>query len=69
MRHSKWVSESGVGADSRSAHEHSILSHVLEKAVLLDQRNLVNLVSLEIVGRRLVLLEDAHSLDAGQPSF
>ena len=30
---------------------------------------MVNLVSLEIVGRRLILLEEAHSLDPGSPSF
>ena len=69
LRHSRWVSESGVGADSRSGHEHSILSHILEKAVCIDQLNVVNLVSLEIVVRRLVLLEEAHSIDPGQPSF
>ena len=58
LRHSRWVSESGVGADSRSGHEHSILSHVLEKAVCIDQLNVVNLVSLEIVVRRLGWLEE-----------
>ena len=68
-RHGKWVAESGVGADSRSAHEHSILSHVVEKAITIDQLNVVNLVSLEIVVRRLILLEEAHSVDPGAPSF
>ena len=68
-RHGKWVTESGVGADSRSSHEHSILSHVLEKAITVDQLNVVNLVALEIVVRRLILLEEAHSVDAGAPSF
>ena len=29
----------------------------------------VNLGLLEIVGRRLILLEEAHSVDAGAPSF
>ena len=69
MPHSKWVSESGVGADSRSAHEHSILSHILEKAVVIDWLNVVSLVCLEIVGRRLILLEEAHAMDPSQPSF
>ena len=69
LRHGKWVAESGVGADSRSAHEHSILSHVLEKSMVVDQLNVVNLVSMEIIGRRLILLEEAHSVDPGQPSF
>ena len=69
LRHGKWVAESGVGADSRSAHEHSILSHVLEKSMVVDQLNVVNLVSMEIVGRRLILLEEAHSVDPGAPSF
>ena len=69
MRHSKWVSESGVRADSRSAHDHSILSHILENAVVIDQLNVVNLVCLEIVRKRLILLEEAHPIDPGQPSF
>ena len=67
MRHSKWVLESGVGTDSRSAHEHSILSHILEKAVVIDQLNVANLVCLEIFSRRLILLEQAHAIDPGHP--
>ena len=69
MRHSKWVSESGVGSDSHSAHEHSVLSHALEKAVVIDRLNVVKLFCLEIFGRRLILLEEAHAMDPGQPSF
>ena len=69
QRHGKWIAESGVGADSRSGHEHSILSHILEKTICVDQLNVVNLVGMEIVVRRLILLEEAHSVDPGQPSF
>ena len=68
-RHGRWIAESGVGADSRSGHEHSILSHILEKAIVVDQLNVVNLVAMEIVGRRIIFLEEAHSVDAGAPSF
>ena len=36
---------------------------------MIDQLNVVNLVCLEIVSRRLIFLEEAHAMDPGQPSF
>ena len=68
-RHSKWVSESGIGAESRSAHEHHFLSHTLEKMVTVDQLCAKNLVAAELLVRRLVLLEEAHSTNPVHPSF
>ena len=68
-RHSKGVAESGVGTESRSADEHFLLSHVLEKAVCVDQLCVMNLICLELVVRRLVLLKEAHSNNPSHPNF
>ena len=68
-RHSRWVVESGVGTESRSAHEHFLLSHVIEKACVFDQVNAMNLACLELVMRRLALLEEAHGANPSHPNF
>ena len=69
MRHSKWTAESGVGGESRSAHEHFLLSHIIEKACVYDQLNIMNCSCIELVVRRMILLEEAHSINAQHPNF
>ena len=68
-RHGRWTSESGVHSGDRSIHEHELISHTIELAITVDQLNVASLVSFELMLRRLQLIEEAHSLTPGAPSY
>ncbi|CAK0841615.1 unnamed protein product, partial [Prorocentrum cordatum] len=67
--HERWLVESRVGAGSRSAHDHRVISKALELAVSTDGFNLANLTSMEYLNRRRQLLEEAHAKDPEKADF
>jgi hypothetical protein len=58
-----------VNQADRSGHEHFVLSKVLEVAAEIDQVNVPSLVCLEIVSRRLQLIEAAHASNHTNPDW
>ena len=59
--HHNWLTSSHVPSGDRSAHEHFVISKVLEAAAEVDQLNLPTLKSFEMLGRRLQVIELAHA--------
>ena len=53
-----------IAENDRSAHELELLLNVLELAGSVDQVNLGNLSSMELIARRVQLILDAHSSGA-----
>ena len=68
-RHYTWVSSSGIPAGDRSVHEHFLISKVLEYGAEIDQLNLPTLLSFETLGRRLQLIEHAHTFNPSNPDY
>ena len=68
-RHFNWISQSGVPGGDRSVHEHFCLSKILEVGAEVDQLNLPSLVSFELIGRRLMLIESAHQYNPSNPDY
>ena len=68
-RHHRWVIEASVGVGDRSRYEHEVLSEILELACTYDCLNAPNIGALELVGRRLQLIEEAHSSSPGAPCY
>jgi hypothetical protein len=69
VRHTRWVRESGVSQNDRSVYEHQLLSKVLEAAISVDRLNAKNLMSIELVARRLQLIEEVIADNPSQPSW
>ncbi|CAK0792456.1 unnamed protein product, partial [Prorocentrum cordatum] len=67
-RHYNWAHQLNSGGD-RSVHEHFCTMKVLELAAEVDQLNIPTLVSLEALGRRAVLIEQAHLNSPGSPDY
>eukprot|EP00974_Lingulodinium_polyedra_P095926 9298043-Lingulodinium_polyedra.AAC.1 len=59
-RHTRWVRESGIPHTDRCIHEHEILSRFFELAATYDGLSLPNLASVELLARRLQLIEHSH---------
>ena len=68
-RHHKWVSEGGLAVGDRSVYEHEIISEALELMCCNDQLQVCNLVSAELLIRRLQLIEEAHFASPTLPSY
>ena len=68
-RRRRWASESGIPKGDRSIHEHQVLSRALDYASKCDSLNVANLASMEIVLRRLQLIESAHLEDPTAPNY
>ena len=68
-RHHRWVSEGGIPRGDRAVHEHEVLSRVVDATVLFDSLNASNLLSFEVVCRRLQLIEAAHLGDPTAPDY
>jgi hypothetical protein len=67
--HLQWLKNSGVAQKTSVAHEHKTLVEVIRLAVCRDQLNPLNLMSMELVVRRLVQLEIAVSRSPSAPEF
>ncbi|CAK0790534.1 unnamed protein product, partial [Prorocentrum cordatum] len=67
-RHYNWAHQLNSSGD-RSVHEHFYIMKVLELAAGVDQLNIPALVSLEALGRRAMLIEQAHLNSPGSPDY
>ena len=67
--HQQWLLHSGVDRTRAQAHEHFIHSCVLEFAACFDALRLENLISMELIGRRLQLIERAFLDSPTAPDF
>ena len=69
VRHHRWVSEGGIPRGDRAVHEHEVLSRIVDAAVLYDSVNAANLLSIEVMIRRMQLIEAAHLSDPHAPDY
>eukprot|EP00971_Amphidinium_carterae_P157507 3122585-Amphidinium_carterae.2 len=67
--HLQWLQHSGVNEHSAVSHIHGLLCEVLRQAVSVDQINPMNLLSMEIVVRRLVQDEVAVARNPRHPDY
>lgn len=67
--HLSWSRASGVNPYSMVSHEHRILCNILRAAIEVDQFNLPNALSFEIIARRIVQVETAVARNALNPDF
>ena len=67
--HSRWREASGIDRADRSRFEHETLCSILESALVYDQLNVPSLASMELLIRRVQLIEDAHSGNPLHPSY
>eukprot|EP00971_Amphidinium_carterae_P169288 3354109-Amphidinium_carterae.1 len=68
-RHRAWVTDSGIPSGDRSVYEHQMISLVLQTAATRDQLNMGALISMEMLVRRAMLIESAHSHSPGNPDY
>lgn len=68
-RHHRWVRESGISVTDRSTFEHQLLSKALEAAISIDRLNVKNLCIIEVLARRLQLIEEVISENPGAPNW
>ena len=59
-RHHRWVTEAGIPCGDRAVHEHQLLSRAVDFAVMYDGLNAPNLGCIEVLIRRMQLLESAQ---------
>jgi hypothetical protein len=69
QHHFEWVKKSGVNAEGAIAREHAHISEVLRVAVTIDQLDLSNLCSTELMLRRMVQIETAVKRNPKVPDF
>lgn len=67
--HLQWVKNSNVNPHSSVCHEHRNLMESLRLAVTRDQLDVTCLMSMELLVRRVILLEVAVSRNANSPDF
>ena len=63
--HTKWVHESCTHAKERTAYEHQVVSDAIDAVVAIDQLSCPDLLCVEFLLRRVMLLEEAFSSDGG----
>ena len=68
-QYQRGVSSSGISQTDRSTREHAVLSEVLEKAMCIDQLDVMNLCALELCIRRLHLIAEGHRVKPTQPNY
>lgn len=54
--HDRWIVESKIDPNSRSAYEHKVVSKALHLATCVDALNVKNCTSMEYLNRRRQLL-------------
>lgn len=69
MYDAEWVRRSGVAESSAVAHIHFVLCEVLRVAVTYDQLDISNLMSFEIVVRRIIQDETAVGRNPRHPDY
>lgn len=67
--HDRWVVESRIDLTHTSKHEHRFLCRALQLAAIEDGLNLKELVVMEYLNRRRLLLEEAYREDAARPNW
>jgi len=69
QRHHNWTANAHIPSGDRSIHEHFCISKVLKVAAEIDQLNLPTLLSFELLGRRLQLIEAAQQHSPANPDY
>eukprot|EP00438_Fugacium_kawagutii_P025699 Skav229290 [mRNA] locus=scaffold544:87897:88883:+ [translate_table: standard] len=67
--HERWVRSSEIAKQDRSLYEMEVLARVLEAMVMVDQLNVPNLKSGELILRRWQLIKEAHRLSPAAPDY
>ena len=67
--HLQWVKNSGVNQHSSVVHEHRNLLEVVRLALTRDQLDVSNLLSMELLVRRVVQLEVAVARNSSSPDY
>ena len=68
-RHHRWVRDSGMPLTDRCIHEHEVLSRFFELAAVYDGLCIPNLASVELLARRMQLIEHSHVEDPTNPCW
>ena len=70
QHHSAWVTQAGITGEGRSRFEHETLLTVLEAALTFDQLNVSSLGCMEVLARRVQLIEEARRIGGSSaPSY
>ena len=67
--HDRWIVEGHIDTNSRSRHEHRVLSRTLDLAYAEDGWNLLRSSAAEYLNRRRQLIEEAHRENPAKPDF
>ena len=67
--HDFWVRQSGVHAESSVSWEHRMMCSVLAMAICYDRLDVTNCASMELAGRRIIMIERAVRVNNKAPSF
>jgi hypothetical protein len=67
--HDFWVRQSGVHAESSVSWEHRMLCAILAMAICYDRLDVSNCASMELAGRRIIMIERAVRVNNKAPSF
>ena len=67
--HIEWVRSSAVGDGDRAAYEDEVLCMTLQYMSTVDQLNVPNLVSGELLSRRIQLLREAYRVSPAAPDY
>ena len=67
--HLSWSKSSGVNLYSMACHDHRIICNIIRAAIEVDQLSVCNLLSVEMLIRRLVQIETAVSRSPQSPDF
>ena len=67
--HHQWAKRSGVNEYSSVAHDHKVLTETLRAAIMVDQIDISNLQSFELIVRRLIQHEIAVSRNPQHPDY
>ena len=67
--HERWIRSSEISKKDRSIYEMEVISKVIEAMVMVDQLNVPNLKSGELLLRRWQLIKEAHRLSPQAPDY
>lgn len=67
--HERWIRSSEISKKDRSIYEMEVISKVIEAMVMVDQLNVPNLKSGELLLRRWQLIKEVHRLSPQAPDY
>ncbi len=69
QNHLEWVRNSHLSSGDRAVYEDEVLCSALQYMVCVDPLNVANLLSAELMCRRLQLIREAYRLSPSAPDY